>query len=65
MSANLLTFSSLARKLDLSQPRAFALLRAGVIKPDSHAGRIMLFDPARLPEIQSRVSEALNAGAAK
>lgn len=52
MSAKrLLSLSAVARRLDLSYPRAMKLFHAGVLNPHHVAGKIALFDEAALPDL--------------
>jgi hypothetical protein len=44
----LLTFSALARRLDLPESRARKLLKAGVLVPMTRAGRQILFEESRV-----------------
>ncbi len=46
-----LSLSALARRLDIPDTRASALVKSGILTPDATAGRVLLFNPSRLPEL--------------
>jgi len=51
----LITFSAVARKLDIPLPRASRLMREGVLKPDFQLGKRVLFLETRVGEIARAV----------
>ena len=57
--SDMISLSGLSRKLDKTVPVLQRLLRAGVIKPHSRAGRSLLFDAQQLPAIRDAVAGAL------
>ena len=57
-SERLLSLNTLARKLDVSYPRALDLFKRGVLKPDFTADRISLFRPERIPTLRQHIRDA-------
>lgn len=51
----LLSLSTLSRKLDISYPHALDLLERGVLPPDFVAKKIFLYRPERLPELHELI----------
>ncbi|MBI4324937.1 MAG: hypothetical protein HY674_06700 [Chloroflexi bacterium] len=51
----LLSLAELARRFNISEPRARRLRAAGVLLPDYTAGGLFLFDPSRLDELKAAV----------
>ena len=58
MSNSQLSLSGLARRLDLSLPRARTLRETGILVPNAQVGKIYLYDPLRIPELRIRVQAA-------
>lgn len=51
----LMTFSAVARKLDIPLPRASRLLSEGILRPDYRLGERVLFLETRVPEIRREI----------
>ncbi len=51
----LLSLAELARRFNISEPKARRLRAAGVLLPDYTAGGLFLFDPSRLDELKAAV----------
>jgi hypothetical protein len=54
----LLSLSQVARKLDISYPKACQLKKTGAFVPDFIGPQLSLFRLARLPELRSIMKEA-------
>lgn len=50
-----MTFSAVARKLDIPLPRAARLLSSGVLSPDYRLGERVLFLESRLPDLHREI----------
>jgi hypothetical protein len=55
--SELISLSALARRLDISWPRALDLHGRGVLVPDFQAEKAYLFRPSRIPELRKAVRE--------
>jgi hypothetical protein len=62
-TARLLSLSQVARRLDVTQPRATEAVRTGAWVPDFTAGKNLLFQETRLDELRERLAAAAPAGA--
>ena len=49
----MLTLAAVARRCDISPGRARRLVDSGLLRPDIAAGRVLLFDLRRLPELRA------------
>ena len=49
----MLTLAALARKCDIAAGKARRLVDEGLLRPDLQAGRVLLFDLRRLPELRA------------
>lgn len=56
----MLSLAALARRLDISQPRANTLLREGVLVPDARVGNTLLFAPERVSELRAQVRRGVS-----
>ena len=52
----LLTLSTLARRVGLTDPTARRYHKRGILKPDFTASGALLFDPARVGELRDAIT---------
>ena len=61
---NLLTLAQVARRLDVTQPRAAAAVRDGIWPADFLCGRLFLYRPERLDALRTALAATVPQPAA-